>query len=85
MRDMDLENGVVLDTGCGYMQILKRISDGYLVLDYEPAHYVYNVLFRTFDEIKEYKVVEDDWVKQELFEDSCIVHIDEFGFCKKVK
>lgn len=82
---MDLENGVVLETSYGYMQILKRISDGYLVLDYEPAHCVYNVLFRTFDEIKEYKVVEDDWVEHELFEDSCIVHIDEFGFCKKAK
>lgn len=82
---MDLENGVVLETSYGYMQILKRISDGYLVLDYESPHCVYNVLFRTFDEIKEYKVVENDWVERELFEDSCIAHIDEFGFCKKVK
>ena len=82
---MDLENGVVLDTGYGYTQILKRISDGYLVLDYESSHCVYNVLFRTFDEIKEYKVIEEDWVEDELFNDSCIKHIDEFGFCKKVK
>ena len=40
----DIEPGTILEAeDYSSMQILKRISDSYLVLEYEKVHYVYNV------------------------------------------
>lgn len=76
---MDIEIGTIIDTGYSYLQVLKKIADGYLVLHYEVAHGVYNVLYKTFEEISEGRVCEDD---EGLFDSGNIEHIDEFGFCK---
>ena len=80
---MNIETGTVLkDQYDGLCQVLKKISDGYLVLYYEHAHYVYNVLYKTLDEINAMCVCCEDW-ENHLFDSDNIAHIDEFGFCKK--
>ena len=78
----NIEIGTVLCDQNGTYQILKKISDGYLVLYYEDAHYVYNVLYKTFEEVGSMTEC-DDW-DSELFNADNIAHIDEFGFCKNI-
>lgn len=79
---MDIEVGMVLeDESYDVYQILKKISDGYLVLYYESAHQVYNVVYKTFDEIKKCKVCDDEWALL-YFKSENIKHIDDYGFCK---
>ena len=80
----DIEPGTILETDdYSSMQVLKRISDGYLVLEYESPHYVYNVLYKSFDEIADMHVSENDWDNY-LFDAKQIKHIDDFGFCKNI-
>lgn len=78
-----LETGTFLE-GCGdgYDEILKKISDGYLVLHYSCHHNVYNVEFISFEDIVEfnYSICED--VEEYIFDGSYIEHEDGFGFCK---
>lgn len=81
---MNIETGTVLnDRYYSSCQVLKRISDGYLVLHYEDAHGVYNVLYKTFDEIESMTECDNDWDRA-LFDAENIAHIDNFGFCKKI-
>ena len=49
-----LEEHTLLNCDCGYMEILKRISDGYLTLNYSDRHNNYNVEFTSFENIVEY-------------------------------
>lgn len=82
---MDIEVGMVLeDESYDVYQILKKISDGYLVLYYESAHYVYNVRYITFEEAEKMKLA-DDWSVENLFDAKNIEHIDNIGgFCKYI-
>lgn len=81
---MNIKTGTVLKDRYGELcQVLKKISDGYLVLYYESAHYVYNVLYKTLDEINAMSACCEDW-ENDLFDSDNMAHIDEFGFCKKI-
>lgn len=66
------------------IQILKQISDGYIVLNYSPNHRVFNTEFKSFEDIisNEYEI--DDGLWEYEFEGESISHIDEFGFCKPI-
>ena len=50
---MNLEPGTIVGTWSS-VQILKKISDGYIVLGYEDAHNVYYTDFKSFDDIMEF-------------------------------
>lgn len=83
---MELEPGTILDSDWDtVIQTLKRISDGYIVLDYSPNHNVFNVEFKSFDTISEYYNVSDDRWREDTFDGENIKHMDDFGFCKPVE
>jgi len=66
------------------IQILKQISDGYIVLNYSQNHRVFNTAFKSFEDIisDEYEI--DDGLWEYEFKGESIRHIDEFGFCKPI-
>lgn len=66
------------------IQILKQISDGYIVLNYSPNHRIFNTAFMSFEDIisNEYEI--DDGLLEYEFDGESISHIDEFGFFAKI-
>lgn len=82
----NLEEGNVIDIDGGYDQILKRISDGYLVLYYSDSHKVYNVEYRPFDFYVEwgYEVCHSDY-EVGLFDCDSLQHRDDFGACEPIE
>jgi len=82
----NLEEGNVIGIYGGYDQILKKISDGYLVLYYSDSHKVYNVEYRTFDFYAEYsyELCHSDY-EVGLFECDSIQHRDDFGACEPIE
>ena len=76
----NLEAGTIVEN----FEILKRISDGYLVFYFEDAHNVYNPKFVPFEDFveRDYEINTDDWVKEGIFNESHIKHVDDHGFCR---
>lgn len=74
----ELEIGTYLDGNGGSIEILKRISDGYIVLSYEDSHKVYHAQFYSFEDIAEYyEVVDEDtrsYYEEFIFNDSKLKH-----------
>lgn len=82
----ELDEHTLLNCGWGYMEILKRISDGYLTLNYSDRHNNYNIEFTSFENIVEYGYeVEtyNGWAAM-YFKSENIEHEDDFGFCKPI-
>ena len=83
---MELEPGTILDSDWDtVIQILKRISDGYLVLNYSPNHNAFNVEFKSFDEISAYYNVSDDSWWEDTFNGEMIKGDERCGCCKPVE
>lgn len=82
----ELEEHTLLNCGWGYMEILKRFSDGYLTLNYSDRHNNYNVEFISFEDIAEYGYETDgsDGYAEMYFKSENIEHADDFGFCKPI-
>lgn len=60
----NLEVGTVIaDTNYNTYEILKKISDGYILLYYSSSHKVYSTDFIEFDKIVEYGyiITDDEW------------------------
>ena len=73
----ELEEHTFLSCGWGYMEILKRISDGYLTLQYSDRHNNYIVEYG-------YEVETVDGWAAMYFKSENIEHEDDFGFCKPI-
>lgn len=66
------------------IQILKKINDGYLVLEYSTCHNVFNVVFISFADIVNYGYETTDYYDDD-FCGTNIRSIDKFGYCKPIK
>ncbi len=76
----NLEEGTVIwDKHYSSCQILKRVSNGYIIFGYEDAHYVYYIEFLSFEDIIErgFEITSEDWEKH-LFDDDEIKHIEHY-------
>lgn len=80
-----LEPGTRLEDFGGSCEILKRISDGYIIFGYEDAHYCYYTGFLSFEDIVEFKyeISDNDW-DDWTFDGDRIVHTDSSGYCKPI-
>lgn len=76
----ELDDGTILTSpGCGSCEILKRVSNGYIVLHYEDAHYVYSVLFLSFEDIVEFKYeVTSEWWEIDQYDGNEIEHVGDW-------
>ena len=66
------------------IQILKQISDGYLVLDYSPNYNNFGVRFLSFQDIIQSGYKLDNGLWKDTFSTENIRHIDEFGYCEPI-
>lgn len=83
---MKLEPGTILDSDSDtVIQILKRISDGYAVLDYSPNHNVFNMEIVSFEDICEYYSISENSFWEDIFDGERIKGTDRFGCCKPVE
>lgn len=76
----NLEEGTVIwDKHYSGCQILKRVSNGYIIFGYEDAHYVYYIEFLSFEDIIErgFEITSEDWEKH-LFDGDEIKHIEHY-------
>ena len=76
----NLEEGTVIwDNHYSSCQILKRVSNGYIIFGYEDAHYVYYIEFLSFDDIveREFEITSEDW-ENHLFDGDEIKHIEHY-------
>lgn len=76
----ELESGTVIsDTHFSCCEILKRVSNGYIIFGYEDAHYVYYIEFLSFEDIIErgFEITSEDWEKH-LFDSDEIKHIEHY-------
>lgn len=76
----ELEPGTVIsDSHFSCCEILKRVSNGYIIFGYEDAHYVYYIEFLSFEDIIErgFGIMSEDWEKH-LFDGDEIKHIEHY-------
>jgi len=74
----NLEAGTILQgSGDGYDEIIKVLSNGYLVFHYSLAHYCYSIEFLNFDTLVDYnyELCSDSWVA-DIFDGKLIHRID---------
>ena len=76
----ELEPGTVLTAPHNSSrEILKRVSNGYIVLHYEDAHYYYDTLFLSFEDIVEYEYeVTEEWWEIDIFNGDNIEHVGDW-------
>lgn len=76
----EFEPGTVIrDSHFSCCEILKRVSNGYIILGYEDAHYVYYIEFLSFEDIIErgFEITSEDW-EEHLFDGDEIKHIEHY-------
>lgn len=86
LRKMTIEEAKELEPGTvltaphnSSREILKRVSNGYIVLHYEDAHYVYDTLFLSFEDIVEYEYeVTEEWWEIDIFDGDKIEHVGDW-------
>lgn len=76
----NLEEGTVIwDKHYSSCQILKRVSNGYIIFGYEDAHYVYYIDFLSFDDIveREFEKTLEEY-EIDIFNGDEIKHIERY-------
>ena len=77
---------VLYGNGDEYVQVLKRISDGYIAMNYDTTHYVHNMIFISFEDmvVFNYEKTDNSW-ETSLFDEDKIRHLNDFGFCEHME